>query len=184
MRGADNGIMHEPKLHAWVAEDVPAKAFYPESPGRWVAEADWPPAGLSPKRLHLQPGKLEDEPGPEQPVTTTTPQTLGLKAGELMPWFLHGPAAELPGDQRADDGKSLCFDSQSLTEPLEILGAPELKLEIEVDQPTAFLAVRLCDVAPDGSSKWVTYAILNLNHRDGRRTSELQSLMRISYAVF
>src|SRR3546814_17388979 len=67
MRGADNGIMHEPKLHAWVAEDVPAKAFYPESPGRWVAEADWPPAGLSPKRLHLQPGKLEDEPGPEQP---------------------------------------------------------------------------------------------------------------------
>src|SRR3546814_11811059 len=87
--------MHEPKLHAWVAEDVPAKAFYPESPGRWVAEADWPPAGLSPKRLHLQPGKLEDEPGPEQPVTTTTPQTLGLKAGELMPWFLHGPAAEI-----------------------------------------------------------------------------------------
>src|SRR3546814_7446734 len=97
MRGADNGIMQEPKLHAWVAEDVPAKAFYPESPGRWVAEADWPPAGLSPKRLHLQPGKLEVEPGPEQPVTTTTPQTLGLKAGELMPWFLHGPAAELPG---------------------------------------------------------------------------------------
>src|SRR3546814_8090013 len=85
-----------------------------------------------------------------------------------MPWFLHGPAGELRGDQRAADGKSLCFDSQSLTEPLEILGAPELKLEIEVDQPTAFLAVRLCDVAPDGSSKRVTYAILNLNHRDGR----------------
>src|SRR3546814_20261903 len=85
-----------------------------------------------------------------------------------MPWFLHGPAAELPGDQRADDGKSLCFDSQSLTEPLEILGAPELKLEIEVDQPTAFLAVRLCDVAPDGSSKRAHYAILNLKYRDGR----------------
>src|SRR3546814_20235402 len=71
-------------------------------------------------------------------------------------------------DVCSSDLKSLCFDSQSLTEPLEILGAPELKLEIEVDQPTAFLAVRLCDVAPDGSSKRVTYAILNLNHRDGR----------------
>src|SRR3546814_20576559 len=116
--------MHEPKLHAWVAEDVPAKAFYPESPGRWVAEADWPPAGLSAKRLHLQPGKLEDEPGPEQPVTTTTPQTLGLKAGELMPWYLPGLAAALPGDQRADDGKYLRLDSQSLTEPRENLGAP------------------------------------------------------------
>src|SRR3546814_17078470 len=84
-----------------------------------------------------------------------------------MPWFLHGPAAELPGDQRADDGKSLCFDSQSLTEPLEIIGAPELKLEIEVDQPTAFLAVRLCEVAPAGSSKRGTYPLLTLPTRAG-----------------
>src|SRR3546814_4819975 len=68
MRGADNGIMHEPKPPAWVAEDVPAKAFYPESSGRWVAEADWPPAGLSPKPPTPPPGKMEDEPGPEQPV--------------------------------------------------------------------------------------------------------------------
>src|SRR3546814_19792025 len=33
---------------------------------------------------------------------------------------------------------------------------------------TLFRSVRLCDVAPDGSSKRVTYATLNLNHRDGR----------------
>ena len=26
--------------------------------------------------------------------------------GELMPWFQHGASPELPGDQRADDGKS------------------------------------------------------------------------------
>jgi uncharacterized protein len=168
MRGEDNGIMDEPKLHAWMAQDVPAKAFYPESPGRWIAEPDWPSDSISPQCLHLQPGKLADEPGPEQAVSVTTPQTLGLQAGELMPWFLHGPAAELPGDQREDDGKSLCFDSEPLTETLEILGAAEVELEIEVDQPTAFLAVRLCDVAPDGASKRVAYGILNLTHREGR----------------
>src|SRR3546814_16058313 len=80
MRGADNGIMHAPKLHAWVAEDVPATASYPESPGRWDAEADWTPAGLSPKRLHLPPGKLEDEPGPAQPDPPPPPQHPGPKA--------------------------------------------------------------------------------------------------------
>src|SRR3546814_12591826 len=79
MRGADNGIMHEPKLHAWVAEAVPAKAFYPESPGRSVAEADWPPAGLSPQRLPLQPCKPADEPGPEQPHPTREPPPAGRR---------------------------------------------------------------------------------------------------------
>jgi predicted acyl esterase len=167
MRGADNGIMDEPKVHAWMAEDVPAKAFYPQSPGRWAAESNWPSSNIVPKVLYLHDTKLTCENAEGQPTTVTTPQTLGLEAGELMPWFLHGPAAELPGDQRADDGKSMCFNTEPLSERLEILGAPELELELEVDQPTAFLAVRLCDVAPSGASKRVTYAILNLTHREG-----------------
>lgn len=167
LRGKDNGIMDEPKVHAWMAEDVPAKAFYPESPGRWVAEPDWPSSNIVPKTLYLHNGKLAPENGEGRVVTVTTPQTLGLEAGELMPWFLHGPTAELPGDQRSDDGKSMCFESEPLPERMEILGAPELELELEVDQPTGFLAVRLCDVAPSGASKRVTYAILNLTHREG-----------------
>lgn len=172
MKGEENGIMDEPKVHAWMAEDVPAQAFYVESPGRWVAERDWPTPSVSPRLLYLQPGRLAESPGSSAQLDVVTPQTLGLEGGELMPWFLHGPAAELPGDQRADDGKSLCFDSDPLDEKLEILGAPELVLDIAVDQPTAFLAVRLCDVAPDGSSKRVTYAIFNLTHRNGGEPPE------------
>ena len=36
-----------------------------------------------------------------------------------------------------------------------------------VDRPSAFVAVRLCDVAPDGASTRVTFGVLNLTHRDG-----------------
>ena len=39
-----------------------------------------------------------------------------------------------------------------LNEPVEIFGEPVAELEIESDKPQAHLAVRLCDVAPDGAS--------------------------------
>jgi hypothetical protein len=50
---------------------------------------------------------------------------------------------------------------------LEILGQPEVTLLLSADRPLALAAVRLCDVAPDGSSLLVSREILNLAHRDG-----------------
>ncbi|NYF25368.1 putative acyl esterase [Sporosarcina sp. JAI121] len=37
---------------------------------------------------------------------------------------------------------------------------------MESNQKDALLAVRLCDVAPDGSSTRVTWGMLNLTHRN------------------
>jgi hypothetical protein len=56
---------------------------------------------------------------------------------------------------------------------LEILGAPVLHLELTVDRPRAFVAVRLNDVKPDGSATRVTFGLLNLCHRDGHETPAL-----------
>jgi hypothetical protein len=78
-----------------------------------------------------------------------------------------GVAGEMPGDQRIDDGLSLCFDSAPLTEEVEILGFPRLDLLLAADRAAAQLAVRLCSVAPDGTSLRVSYGVLNLSHRDG-----------------
>src|SRR5690606_24264589 len=100
-------------------------------------------------------------------VSWRSPQTLGLAAGELMPWFQHGASPELPGAQRADDGQSICFDTEPLRQDLEILGTPTVELTFSVDRPVAFVCVRLCDVAPDGASTRVTYQTFNLTHRDG-----------------
>jgi len=50
-------------------------------------------------------------------------------------------------------------------EPLEILGFPTVKLYVAASEPVAQLAVKLCDVAPDGSSLLVTRGVLNLTHR-------------------
>jgi hypothetical protein len=90
-------------------------------------------------------------------------QTCGLEAGV---WCPYGSQAELPGDQRAEDGRSLCFTSAPLETPMEILGFPEVRLAVAVDQPDALLAVRLCDIAPGGASTLVSWGLLNLTHRE------------------
>lgn len=176
MRGKDTGIMREPKLIAWMPRSVPAKPFYAESPGRWVAEDRWPSPSIKPRRFVLNgDGVLADKGGRATRLTWKSPQTLGLACGELMPWFQHGPSPELPGDQRMDDGQSLCFDSPPLKQDLEILGTTSAELTLAVDRPTAFVCVRLCDVAPDGASTRVTYGVFNLTHRDSAsRPKKLQ----------
>ena len=48
-----------------------------------------------------------------------------------------------------------------------MLGAAIVTLDVACDKPLANLAVRLCDVSPDGASLRVSFGILNLAFRDG-----------------
>jgi len=162
LKGIDTGIMGEPMYRAWMQESVPPKSFYDERPGRWVAETSWPSPRITTKRLILNPGRLDAEPQSDTQLTIRSPQTVGISAGD---WCSFGVAGDLPADQQEDDRASLVFDSPPLGERLEIFGAPIVSLELAVDRPLAFVALRLNDVAPDGTSTRVTYGLLNLTHR-------------------
>lgn len=87
-----------------------------------------------------------------------------MAGGEYCAIWL-GP--ELPGDQRVDDEKSVCFDTAPLGERTDIVGSPVLRLRLSADRPRAMVAVRLCDIQPDGASTRITYGVLNLCHRNG-----------------
>jgi uncharacterized protein len=163
LKGIDTGIMAEPMLRVWMQDSVPPQPFYEHRPGRWVAEESWPSPRLAPLRFHLNPRRLNPAPRVETLITVSSPQTTGLNAGE---WCAFGADGEMPTDQRPDDGRSLCFDSDPLDAPVEILGAPVLTVDMAVDRPVAMIAVRLNDVATDGASTRVTYGLLNLTHRD------------------
>ncbi len=189
LKGEESGIMDEPMLRVWMQDSVPPAPQYDHRPGRWVAEAAWPSPRIAPRAWALNPGGLDEEAGPERELHHRSPQMLGLTGGE---WCPYGFEAEMPTDQRVEDGQSLAFDTAPLGEPLEILGAPVLELEVAVDRPSAFLAVRLCDVAPDGASTQVTYGLLNLTHdaahetvtplEPGRRLSARVQLNDIAHA--
>ncbi len=166
LKGRDSGIMDEPMLLAFMGEAVPAKAYYDPCPGRWIAEPHWPSPRVAPVPWHLSEGRLHHGPGSDDVLSTCSPQTTGLAGGEWCPYGTGGRGPEFPGDQREDDGRSLTFDGARLAERVEILGAPDVLLDVSVDRPVAYVIARLCDVAPDGASTRVSYGVLNLSHRD------------------
>ncbi len=168
LKGEDNGIQDEPMFRGYMLHSVEPRAFYEARPGHWIAEEDWPPLSTTLTRLALNEGRLSDEAGGETILSFRSPQTCGLASGEYMPWFAAGDGAELPPDQREDDGKSLLFDSSPLESPLQILGTPELALRIASDCSAGLVAARLCDVAPDGASTLICFGILNLAQGAGR----------------
>ena len=169
LKGLETGIMEEPVLRAYVMDSARPAAFYDERPGRWVAEENWPSPDIETLRLFLEPGRLvaQSETTDDTALTLRSPQSTGEAAGEYMAMLL-GP--EWPTDQSLDDARSLVFDSPPLEERIEVLGAPLVDLELACDKPQAFLAVRLCDVHPDGAATRITYGILNLTHREGHES--------------
>jgi len=166
LKERDTGIMDEPMLHAWIQDSAPPRGAYVERPGRWAAEPYWPSPNVAPETCGLgaDGSLLLGEAAADADVhTICSPLTTGRHAGK---WCSYAVPGDLPVDQRSDDARSLVFETPPLTEPLDMLGAAVAELEIEVDRPTAQVAVRINDVAPDGAVTRVTYGLLNLTHRD------------------
>jgi putative CocE/NonD family hydrolase len=168
LKGEQTGIMDEPVLRAWMQDPVTPSTSYLERPGRWVAEASWPSPRIVTQRLWLT-GRagLSERPGPPQLVETRGHEGAGADAGH---WCPYGAPADFPGDQRVEDALAACFTSAPLEARLEILGNPVVELELASDRPQALVAVRLTDVAPDGSSLLVSRGLLNLSHRESHET--------------
>ncbi len=164
LNGTDTGVMAEPMLRVFIEDSRPPTSTLTRAPGRFVAEPAWPSPRIVDHVLHLAPGRLGDEEEHHAPLRICSPLWTGTAGGE---WMGTGVAGEMPGDQRGDDGLSLVFDSAVLEEDLEILGYPVADLVLAADHPQGQVAVRLCAVAPDGSSLRVSYAVLNLSHRAG-----------------
>ncbi len=165
LKGAGgDGIEREPKMRAFVEDWQAPSVTRTVSTGRWVGETRWPSPAIQDRPFGLAAGRLIDGPAEQGALSFRSPPWTGTGGGE---WMGTGVAGERPTDQRVDDGLSLCFDSEPLADAVEILGNPVVELSLSSDLPQAQLAVRLCDVAPDGSSLRMSYAVLNLAHRDG-----------------
>lgn len=168
----DNGAMDHPALTIWMQDAAPPATTYEDRPGRWVGEPTWPSDRIVetayPLELYriLEPGQQ----GSAQVGAVQSPLSVGQFAGK---WCSYNAPPDMPYDQREEDGGSLVFTGDELTETLEVLGAPVAELEVSVDQPVAQLAVRLSEVAPDGAATRVSYGVHNLTHVRGPHDPEL-----------
>jgi predicted acyl esterase len=164
LKGEDTGIMREPMLRAYLEDPVSPQGTRTYMPGHWVGERTYPSPDITPRRWHLRADRsLGAEQGAPELFHIRSPLSHGKAAGE---WMATGCPGEHPTDQRLDDGGALVFDFPVLEPEIAVLGAPHLQLQVASDAPVAQLAVRLCDVAPDGQVTRVSYQLLNLTHRD------------------
>ncbi len=164
LKGHDTGVMTDPLYRAYMMDSVRPQTSYPYRDGRWIAEDLWPSDGIEQRKLALNSTGVSASPETGEAVLSIcSPQDTGQMGGEFCVIWL---GEEMPGDQRRDDDGSLVFDTEPLSERTEIFGAPAVDLVVTSDRPQANVAVRMCDVAPDGSSTLVTWGVLNLCHRD------------------
>lgn len=164
LKDVDTGIMNEPMYRVWMQNGQATQGMH-EVAGRWVAEETWPSPRIKPTRYYLTDSGIDAHSGVDAAKVLKPLQTVGVTAPRWLPENL---AVELQSDQRIDDARSLTFDSSPLEAGFEILGASSVTLDLAVDKPVAFLAVRLNEVQATGESTRITYGILNLTQRDSR----------------
>ena len=167
LKGIPTGVEEDPDLRAYIMDGVRPATWYTDRPGTWVGQSR---GGVHPGPTS-QSWWLGDSTliGTEADTDTNVSSSadVGAQGGEYCAIWL-GP--EMPGDQRRDDALSACWTSAPLTADTAILGAPQVRLTLSCDQPTAQIAVRLNHVHPDGASTRITYGVLNLTHRNSAAT--------------
>jgi hypothetical protein len=161
LSGEATGVMDGPRIWTFLPEQAPAAAEPGPLPGRWVAEDAWPaqPGELT---FGLAPGRLVDGQGEAAILAFDDAAVVGLQTPEWVPFA----TPQYPQEQSPDDAGSLTFDSPPLEKPIDLLGAPCVRLRLAADAAVAKLALRLTEVTADGRSWLVSYGVLNLTHRE------------------
>ena len=155
LRDEPNGIDEEPPIAVFVRRSTRPEPELAEMRGDWRSEPTWPAERLRPRVLRPEGGEATDRIAVRGDVGTAA----WISCAGKPPWTL-------PDDQREDDERSLTYD-WPLTDEVEILGHPRLRVTVTSAHPVAFLSARLCDVFPDGTSALVSRGVLNLTHRTG-----------------
>jgi putative CocE/NonD family hydrolase len=174
LKGIDTGVQRDPAMRIWLQQSHHPQAHIPERGGTWIGSDTWP-LSEPPISLALTNGRLmaAETITATWDVNISSPVTTGLAGGQ---WCAYGQgkiAPELALDQRTDDMGSLVYDGDVLSEPIHLVGAPIVHLQVASDKPHAMIAVRLSAVHAAGAVERLTYGVLNLCHRDSHATPAL-----------
>lgn len=156
LAGEATGIMDEPRLRCFMPYATAAESGGAKVAGRWIAEPQWPRRAAT-REYYLNSGSLGDDPVRGASIVHRDKGVVGTTKPEWLD--------RLPIEQSHDDALSTVFDGAPLAEPVEILGAPRVRLGFTCDTPAANVVLRLCEVKPDGTSWLVTWGVFNLTRR-------------------
>jgi uncharacterized protein len=161
LKGRENGVMDEPRLTVFVRTAHPPDASLAMTPGQWRFE-DWPIARTRWRRWYASVDhRLADIPLRGAGVDSL--RYVASVGTETPVWW-----GDPTGNMAADDGGSLIYDSVPLSDTVEIIGFPRVRLRVTSPVPVADWTVRLEDVWPDGRVGLVTGALISGPQRASR----------------
>ncbi|MFC4273905.1 CocE/NonD family hydrolase [Achromobacter aloeverae] len=172
LKGIANGIMDEPPVTVFVRQWQQPSLLTLNEPGHWHSDTNWPPAASRTVGYYLDPASagLAAQAPEDGAVSYDYRPTVGMASGRVglgstSPWGM-------PTDQRIDDAYAACFTTPPLDAPLALLGQPQAVLFVSSSAEVAYFNVRVCDVAPDGTSRLLSQGGRLATHRAGHDRPE------------
>ena len=169
LRGVANGF-----------DQTPYVRYYQMGVNEWRTTDDWPSMAKSADTLYLLSGGVLSA---SRPTAIAPPDTVVYDPRDPSP--SHGAARFNPFDPSVKAGPLdirdavesrsdvLIFTTPVLTRDVEITGPVTVELFVSSNREDTDVAVRLCDVYPDGRSIILTDGIRRLRFRLSYRTGEL-----------
>jgi putative CocE/NonD family hydrolase len=160
LKGEGEGVGSDPRVQIFVMGE-----------NAWRTAKDWPLPGTRYERFHLSSGghanghegdgRLStDTPGAESPDTYCYDPLDPVRA----PFNMHaGPVDDREISGRAD---VLCFTSDPLEQPLDVIGPISLELYAASSARDTDWHLRLVDVHPDGYAQFLTHGVLRARFRE------------------
>ncbi len=149
---------------------------------RWESCTEWPPVGHN-QRYYLQAGGV---------LTHVQPA-----AGALPVTYIYDPADPTPSlggaylsphagrvDNRPLEARDdvLTFTTPPLEKPLTVIGVPVAELAVSSSLPFTDFFVRMCDVAPDGTSTNLADGLFRVS--PARVTPSIEGLLRLEFDLW
>jgi putative CocE/NonD family hydrolase len=173
----DRWLKGQPKAFA---ADTPHVRYFTMGANRWQSDAQWPPKAARPVRMYLRSGGKAnsmygdgvlsfeapsgDEPADRYRYDPANPvQTIGggdcCNGGTVIPGAF---------DQRQIESRHdvLVYTSAPLEQPMEVTGFVDAVLNISSSAKDTDFAVKLVDVAPDGTAWIIGDTMLRARYRD------------------
>lgn len=160
---------------------TPRVRYYLMGANRWQAATQWPPRNAQPLRLYLRSGGHANTLDGDGRLAPQAPP-----AGEAADRYRYDPMNPVqtigggdccnggivtPGafDQRPVEarGDVLVYTSDPLPKPLDVAGFVDAVLKVSSSAKDTDFAVKLVDVAPDGTAWIIGDTILRARYRDG-----------------
>jgi len=160
--------------------DTPHVQYYTMGTNEWKSDEQWPPKAAKEVRMYLQSGGNANSLYGDGTLSTNTPKgnttdsytydpmnpvaTIG--GGDCCNGGLVVPGAR---DQRSVEARQdvLVYTSDPLNEPMEVTGFVDAVLHVSSDAKDTDFAVKLVDVAPDGTAYIIDDTILRARYREG-----------------